>query len=651
MLPTLLQQTIHLSRYARWRDDVGRRETWDETVARYLTFFHGFLRDTMGFDLDQDTVSRVGGEILTLGAMPSMRALMTAGKALERDHIAGYNCSYRPINTINSFDEILYILMCGTGVGFSVERQYVNKLPAVPAKLIRDPDNVIAVADSKNGWAVALRLLLTALYGGVIPSWDVSKVRPAGARLKTMGGRASGPAPLVDLFEFVVRIFEGAKGRKLTSVECHDLACKVGDCVVVGGVRRSALISLSNLSDQRMRDAKMGEWWNTAPWRRLSNNSICYTEKPEVGQFMSEWLSLYESKSGERGIFNREAARLQAMKYGRRRGYWDQNTAGDSFDECDHPIDFGTNPCSEIILRPMQFCNLTEVVARADDDFESLRRKVEVATILGTWQSCLTNFRHLGKKWKENCEEERLLGVSITGIMDCPLINGSRPKGDTAEVLHDLREYARIVNAEWASELGIPESTAITCVKPSGTVSLLVNSPAGIHTRYGRYIVRRVRMDIKDPMAQMMRDAGIPCEPEAMAPDSVLVFSFPVAAPESAITRNDRTAIEELEHWKLIQDHWCEHKPSVTINVREHEWPEVGGWVYRHFDQMSGVSFLPHSDHVYKQAPNEEITEDQFNELAEAMPVVDWEGLRMYEGDDHTTGSQELACVGGACEI
>jgi len=566
--------------------------------------------------------------------MPSMRAMMTAGEALERDNVAGYNCSYLPVDDPKSFDEAMYLLLCGTGVGFSVESKYVSKLPDVPDKMF-DSDTVISVSDSKAGWAKAFRQVIAMLYAGEVPKWDVSKVRPAGARLKTFGGRASGPAPLVDLFKFTISKFKGASGRKLSSLECHDIMCKVGEVVVVGGVRRSAMISLSDLSDDRMRHAKAGQWWEREGQRALSNNSAAYNVKPTVGEFMSEWVSLYQSYSGERGIFNREAAKLQAAKYGRRDG----------------SIDYGTNPCSEIILRPYQFCNLSEIVARADDTRDSLLRKVRLATILGTFQSTLTDFPYLRKIWQRNTEEERLLGVSITGILDCPIINNV-DDATLPEYLDSLRRTTNEVNEEYANALGIPKSASITCVKPSGTVSQLVDSASGIHARHSEYYIRTVRGDNKDPLTQFMKDAGIPSEPCVMKPGTTTVFSFPQKSPDGAITRNDMTAIEQLELWKTYQRHWCEHKPSVTVTVKDKEWIEVGAWVFKHFDEVSGISFLPHSDHSYKQAPYQECDKATYDAMIAKMPqVIDWTDLRFYESEDATSGSQTLACSGNSCEI
>jgi ribonucleoside-diphosphate reductase alpha chain len=558
--------------------------------------------------------------------------MMTAGPALDRDNTAGYNCSYLPVDDPKSFDEAMYILLCGTGVGFSVERQYVTKLPEIPELFYSD--TTVVVKDSKEGWAKAFRQVLALLWAGEIPKWDISRVRPAGARLKVFGGRASGPAPLVELFNFAITTFKNAQGRKLTSIECHDLMCFIGQVVVVGGVRRSAMISLSNLSDDRMRHAKSGQWWETAAWRALANNSVSYTEKPDMETFMREWQALVESKSGERGVFNRQASKNQAKKYKRR----------------DPNYEFGTNPCSEIILRPYQFCNLTEVVIRATDTLADLERKVRIATILGTIQSSLTNFPYLRKVWSKNTEEERLLGVSLTGIMDNP-ITTSENKGLEKTLAH-LRGVAVNTNAELADTLGIPHSTAITCVKPSGTVSQLVDSASGIHARHSAYYIRTVRGDNKDPLTQFMKDQGIPNEPCVMKGDTTTVFSFPVKSPRKSITRNDMTAIEQLETWLLYQRHWCEHKPSVTISVRDDEWMEVGAFVYKHFDEMSGVSFLPHSDHTYQQAPYQDVDKDAYSVLLKSMPKkIDWAGLSEYEKDDNTAAMQTMACTGDACEI
>lgn len=629
-LPTDYQSFIHKSRYARWIQEENRREDWEETVQRYID---NVVVNAEVPGLSDKKIQEIKDAILNLDVMPSMRAMMTAGPALARDNTCAYNCSYLPVDDPKSFDEAMFILLCGTGVGFSVERQYVTKLPEVPDELFSSETTVV-VRDSKEGWAKALRQVLALLWSGEIPKWDVSAVRPAGARLKTFGGRASGPAPLIDLFNFAVDTFKRAQGRKLNSLECHDLMCKIGEVVVVGGVRRSAMISLSNLQDDRLRHAKSGNWWESNSQRALANNSVSYTEKPDMETFMREWLALIESKSGERGIFNRQASANQAAKNGRR----------------DPNHEWGTNPCSEIILRPYQFCNLTEVVVRPTDSEESLKRKVEIATILGTIQSSYTRFPYLRKIWQRNTEEERLLGVSMTGIMDNPLT--STLSDATANLLDTLREHSVKVNKKWADAMGINQSVAIGCVKPSGTVSQLVDSASGIHARHSDYYIRTVRNDNKDPLTQFMIDMGIPNEPCVMKGDTTTVFSFPQKAPNKAITRNDMTAIEQLELWLMYQRSWCEHKPSVTITVRDEEWLDVGAFVYRHFDEMSGVSFLPHSDHTYQQAPYQDCDKETYQEFAKKMPKdIDWSRLAEWESEDHTKGSQELACTGGACEI
>jgi len=629
-LPTQYQEFIYKSRYSRWIEAENRRESWDETVKRYFDFFEEHLAENQNYKLEPELRSELENAVLNLEIMPSMRALMTAGEALRRDNTAGYNCSYVAINNIRAFDEVLYILMCGTGVGFSVERQYVEKLPTI-AEQFTNSETVIIVQDSKTGWAKAYRELVSLLVGGQIPKWDVSKVRAAGARLKTFGGRASGPRPLVDLFQFTVDTFKRAAGRKLTSIECHDVVCKIAEIVVVGGVRRSALISLSNLTDERMRDAKSGAWWEQNPQRALANNSVAYKEKPEIGTFMEEWISLYKSKSGERGIFNRDACKKTVAKLGDRR---------------DNSYDFGTNPCSEIILRDREFCNLTEVVIRSDDTIESIKRKVRLASILGTFQASLTNFPYLSSGWKKNCEEEALLGVSMTGILDNAFTRKPDPK-----ILEEFKQIAIDTNKALAAEIGINPAAAITCVKPSGTVSQLTDAASGIHPRHSEYYIRTVRADQKDPLCKMMVDMGFPHEPCVMKPDHTMVFSFPMKA-EGSITRNDLTAIEHLELWLTYQRHWCEHKPSITVTVKEHEWMEVGAWVYNHFDEISGISFLPHSDHTYRQAPYQECTKAECVALDEQMPKnVDWSKLSEYEKEDKTAGSQSYACSANGCEL
>ena len=621
------QQFIHKSRYARWLESEGRRETWRETVQRYIDFFI----DREQLDKDSTETQEIYNAIYNLEVMPSMRCMMTAGEALKRDNVAGFNCSYLHIDHVRAFDELMYVLMCGTGVGFSVERNFINQLPEV-AESMHATDTTIVVADSKMGWASAYRELISLLYSGKVPKWDMRKVRPAGARLKTFGGRASGPEPLHDLFVFTVAVFRKAHGRKLTSIECHDICCKIADIVVVGGVRRSALISLSNLSDQRMAKAKAGQWWENEGQRRLANNSVAYTEKPDFSAFISEMQTLYESKCGERGIFSRVAAKKIAERNGRR----------------DPAHNFGTNPCSEIILRSNQFCNLSEVVVREDDDLTSLKKKVKIATIIGTLQSTLTDFRYLRVRWKRNTEEEALLGVSLTGIMDSPLTNGKEM--GLRERLDIFRKVAVDTNKKYADLLNIPPSTAITCVKPSGTVSQLCDSASGIHARHSQYYIRTVRGDNKDPLTQFMIDQGVPNEPEINKPNEVTVFSFPIKSPEGSVTRDQMSAIEQLEMWRIYQEHWCEHKPSVTVTVREGEWLEVGAFVFKHFVDMSGVSFLPHSDHVYQQAPYQECSEFEYNDMLSKMPPkIKWADLK--EQTDTTAGSQSLACSGDSCEL
>ena len=618
------QKYIFKSRYARYLEKEDRREEWEETVQRYIDFF---TERAKGLSLEE-----VKEAILNYEVMPSMRSLMTAGKALERDNVCGYNCSYVAVDSPRVFDEILYILCCGTGVGFSVERQYVNKLPEVAEDFVNSSSSII-VEDSKIGWATALRELIALLYAGKIPNVDYSKIRPAGAVLKTMGGRASGPEPLKDLFNFTTALFKKAKGRKLSSVECHDLVCKIADIVVVGGVRRSALISLSNLTDERMRNAKSGAWWENDGQRALANNSVAYTEKPDIGIFMKEWSALYESKSGERGLFNRVAAKKQAISSGRR----------------DPEYDFGTNPCGEILLRSGGFCNLSEVVARPDDTLDDLKRKVRIATLIGTLQSTLISFRYLRAIWKKNAEEERLLGVSITGIMDHPVLNGSKGYTELFEYLSVLKEESISANAEYADTLGIERSAAITCVKPSGTVSQLVDAASGIHPRYEPYYIRTVRADVKDPLAIFLQKQGVPCEPDVMKPHVGLVFSFPMKAPEVAVFRNDVTALDQLEHYLIWKEAYCEHNPSITVYVKEEEWLDVGAWVYKNFDRIGGVSFLPHSDHTYKQAPYQQITQEEYEKLSSEFPAIDWDSFK--EKGDNTTSTRELACVAGVCEI
>ena len=645
-LPTQYQQFIHLSRYARWDYDKKRRETWGETVNRYFDFFQEHLKEMCDYNLENGELEKLKDEVMSLNVMPSMRCLMTAGDALRKENVAGYNCSYIKIDSPRSFDEILYVLMNGTGVGFSVETEHITHLPRV-AEEFHPTDTTIVVADSKLGWAKAFKELLSLLWTGQIPKWDLSKVREAGKPLKTFGGRASGPEPLDDLFKFSTSIFKDAAGRKLKPVEAHDIVCKIAEIVVVGGVRRSALISLSDLNDREMRFAKSGEWWKVNVQRALANNSVNYKEKPDSGTFMREWLSLYDSKSGERGIYNGESAMKQVASLNEK----EKDGKGQFVLRREPKSDFGTNPCSEIILRSREFCNLSEVVVRGHDTPQSLVKKVRVATILGTLQSTLTNFKYLTKEWERNCAEERLLGVSLTGILDNKFTNGT--EDGLEKLLDKLRTVSVETNKEWSDKLGIPRSAAITCVKPSGTVSQLVDSASGIHARHNPYYIRTVRADNKDPLCKMMKDAGFPNEPDVTKPEHTTVFSFPMQSPEGAICRKDMTAIEQLELWNKYQKYWCEHKPSVTISVKENEWMGVGSWVWDNFDSISGISFLPFSDHTYRQAPYQDCSKVEYEELLKKIPQqVDWKDLSKYEKQDYTAGSQELACsADGGCEV
>ena len=631
-LPTQYQQFIHLSRYSRWNYDEKRRETWEETVDRYLKFFYEHLQENYNYELKDEDMADLRGAILNLEVMPSMRCLMTAGPALKKENVAGYNCSYIHIDSLRSFDEILYVLMNGTGIGFSVERKHIEKIPPLPHEF-HDTDTTIMVSDSKLGWAKAFKELMSLLWSGLVPKWDLSNVRPAGSILKTFGGRASGPEPLENLFEFVVDLTRSACGRQLKPIECHDIVCKVAEIVVVGGVRRSALLSLSDIDDDEMRYAKSGEWWRDNPQRALANNSANYHETPNTGTFLREWTSLYESKSGERGIFSSKASASQAKR------------SSDRLVQPETHV-FGTNPCSEIILRSREFCNLSEVVIRSDDKMSDIGRKVKLATMLGTIQSTLTNFKYLTREWSKNCEEERLLGVSLTGIMDNKLTANPKPSE-----LESLRDIAIQTNIALAEKIGVNPSASITCVKPSGTVSQLVDSASGIHSRHSPYYIRRVRMDSKDPLTSYMQDLEWAWEPDVTKPNDTVVFSFPIQSPKGCITRNDRSAISQLETWKVYQEHWCQHKPSITITVREEEWLDVGAWVLSNFDIMSGVSFLPHSDHIYKQAPYEDCDKKEYKELGHIICEAHWEDLSQYEEEDYTVSSQELACVAGACEI
>ncbi len=634
-LPTQYQQYIHLSRYSRWDYNNKRRETWEETVGRYFDFFKKHLENNCNYSVSSITLQELKKAVLSLEIMPSMRCLMTAGEALEKENIAGYNCAYLHIDHPRAFDEVLYVLMNGTGVGFSVEARHIDKLPSIPDEM-HPTDTCILVRDSKLGWAKAYRELISLLYVGVIPEWDLSKVRPAGSPLKTFGGRASGPDPLNNLFKFTVQSFQKAGGRKLKPIECHDIICKIAEIVVVGGVRRSALISLSDLGDDQMRSAKSGRWWEEHPQRALANNSANYHHKPDVGTFLQEWKSLYDSKSGERGIFSSTNAKKKTLELGGRREERD---------------DYGTNPCSEIILRSQEFCNLSEVVVRFDDKEEDLKRKVKLATTLGTWQSTLINFRYLRNEWKVNCEEERLLGVSLTGIMDNNRLNGVSESSNLPTLLDSLKRECIKTNKEWSKKLNINSSSAITCVKPSGTVSQLVDSASGIHARHSKFYIRTVRSDTTDPIGKYMTEAGVPSEPDVTNPSNVTIFSFPIKSPKKATTRDNISAIQQLKLWEIYAKYWCEHKPSCTVTVKESEWPEVGAFVFDNFDSISGISFLPYSDHVYQQAPYQECTEQEYKDLLKKIPKLDWSTLSKYEEIDMTISSQELACTGNTCEI
>jgi len=640
-LPTLYQSFIHLSRYSRWLEDKGRREFWYETVTRYMDFFSEHLEEKQNYKLPKNIHNEIKDAILNLEVVGSMRALMTAGEALKRDNLASFNCSAISADKIRCFDEMLYVLLNGVGVGFSVERQFVQKLPTI-AEEFNDTNTTIVVADSKGGWAKAYKELISLLLAGQVPKWDMSHIRPAGARLKTFGGRSSGPVPLDELFRFTIQIFKDSTGRKLTSFEVHKLFCKIADVVVVGGVRRASLISLSNLSDMRMRHAKHGNWWLENPELALSNNSVCYTEKPDIGVFMEEWLALHNSKSGERGIFNRQSA-IETIKNINERAGEERRSIKE---------EYLTNPCAEILLRSRSCCNLSEVIVRSNDTIKELKEKIRIATILGTFQASLTDFKYISSKWSENCKEEALLGVSMTGIMDNSLTNGSQGKEKLIKLLNELRDYATEVNKEWSKKIGINQAAAITCVKPSGNVSQLVNSSSGIHARHSEYYIRTVRVSKRDPIAQFMISKGFPYEYDNTKPDSTVIFKFPVKSPKGCITRTDKTAIEQLELWMIYKEHYCDHNPSTTINVKEKEWLDVGAWVWRHFNKISGVAFLPFSEHSYKQAPYQECNKEEYNELNKIMPKdINWGGISEFETTDMTEGSQQLACVSGSCEI
>lgn len=648
MKPNDYQRLIHATRYARWLDDEGRRETWEETCRRYVDFWVG--RD----QLKQSEADELYKDIVSMRSVPSMRAMWSAGPALEQHQMASYNCSYVALDHPRAFDEMLYILCCGTGVGFSCEDKFVSKLPEI-AEDFHPTDTVIKVHDSKIGWAKAFKQLLAMLWQGEVPQWDVSAVRPAGARLKTFGGRASGPQPLVDLFVFATGMFTNAAGRRLTSIEAHDLACKVGDIVVVGGVRRSALISLSTPVDDYMREAKSGRWFETHPHRALANNSACYNHKPEFPLFLKEVQSLYTSFSGERGFFSREAAKKIAARNGRR----------------DPNHDFGTNPCSEIILRSAGVCNLSEVIIREGDSLATLKKKVETATIFGTLQATLNDFRYVRSIWKKNTEE-RLLGVSLTGIMDHKVMAGLEGDEKLTKWLNELRDHAIEVNKKWARRLGIEQSAAITCVKPSGTVSQLCDTASGIHPRFSPYYVRTVRQDDKDPITDFLRPYSYN-EPAIGKEGNTTVFHFFQKAPEGAVCVEDVGAMEQLRLWKIYQDEWCEHKPSITVYYTPDEFMHVAAWMWDNFDSLSGISLLPYDGGTYQQAPYQQITKEQFEAGVVEQRKLIWDGTalvpddsivlpditrelpidwsKLVESEDVTVGAQTLACTGNACEL
>lgn len=623
---TPFQSFIFISRYSRWLPSHNRRESWDECVDRWWNYF----TDKVPTLAERPDVKEA---ILNLEVLPSMRSLMTAGIALDHDNTCLYNCSYLPIESVDSFAELFVILMNGTGTGYSVERQYTDKLPTVANKIVKNFDKVIVVEDSKEGWGNALKTLFNDLYSGKHPKWDLSKVRPSGARLKTFGGRASGPAPLDNLFKFLVKVFYNAQGRKLSALECHDTCCAIANAVIVGGVRRSAMISLSDLGDREIAMCKSGAWWEQAGFRSYANNSAVYRGKPPMGQFLEEWTSLYNSHSGERGMINRRALQEQAVKWGREKN-----------------CEYGTNPCAEIILKPFEFCNLSTVVVRTDDTAASLKKKVELATIIGTVQSTFVKFPYLRPEWKKNCEEERLLGVSMTGIFDNKLTSGLEGKPKLVRLLENLRDHATATNLKWAEKLGINPSKSITCVKPEGTTSCLVDSASGLHPRYADYYFRRIRLDKKDPLYNLMKDQGVPCEDDVINPTSTAVFTFAMKAPRGTVTTEDLRALDHLDLWKTYQEHYCHHKPSVTVNYKDSEFLEVGNWLWENFDMATGIAFLPGGDnHTYAQAPFEQI--DSATYAAHPKVKVNFNDLMKYESEDNTEVGKEFACSAGGCQI
>ena len=624
-----LGEFIYYRTYSRWIDDEGRRETWVETVDRYINF----MRENLGKRLSDKEYSEVRQAILSHEAMPSMRLLQFAGKAARTTNVCAYNCSFIAPTKLEDFAEIMYISMCGTGAGFSVESQYIQQLPVIKRQSGK-LRHVHVIDDSKEGWCDALTLGLKTWYAGEDVQFDYSRLRPAGARLKTMGGKSSGPDPLRELLTFARATVLKRQGRRLTNLDAHDIICKIGEIVVAGGVRRSALISLSDLDDVEMRDAKKGQFYITEPQRSLANNSAVYNEKPGAEEFMREWLALMESHSGERGIFNRG---------GLRETFPERRTK-----MLEERIDtIGTNPCGEILLQPKQFCNLSEIVARAEDTPGSLMRKMKIATLLGTYQSTLTNFPYLSREWKEHCEEERLLGVSITGQWDSPAVR--KP-----EMLKKLRDAAVVYNREYAKRFTVSPSTCITCTKPSGTLSQMVDCASGMHPRHAPYYIRRVRIASTDALFQMLRDQGVPYHPEVgqnMETATTFVIDFPVKAPDAAIFRDQVPALELLEYWKDVKENYTEHNPSVTISVGDDEWLKTGNWVYENWKIVGGLSFLPRSNHVYKLAPYEEIDEKAYHELLERFAHVDFSKIVTYEREDGTENKRELACASGTCEV
>ncbi len=625
-----LSEFVYYTTYSRWLPEKGRRETWLETIDRYL----GFMRDNLGDKLSEAEYGEIREYMLHMRAMGSMRLLWSAGKAAKKSNIAGYNCAFIAPSKWQDFAEIMFILMNGTGIGFSVEHQTVEQLPMIKKQTGEAPLK-FTIPDSREGWCDAFAIGLKTWAEGKDIVYDYSQIRPQGARLATMGGRASGPAPLKSLLDFTRERMLARQGRRLSTVDAHDIICKTGEVIVAGGVRRAALISLSDLDDQGMREAKNGQFWNTQPQRAMANNSSIYNEKPSVPEFLDEWVNLVKSGTGERGIFNR--GQLKSQLPARR---WKIFQKG---------VDTaGTNPCGEIVLQSKQFCNLSEVVARPDDTEESLLEKVRIATILGTYQATLTHFPYLSKEWRQNCEEEALLGVSVTGQWDL------KPSLRNAQTFRKMREVAIETNRKYAARFGINPSTCITTTKPSGNGSQLFDSSSGLHPRHAPYYIRRVRIENHNPLFKMLREMGVPHHPEVgqtAESATTFVLEFPVAAPKGSVYKDDLTAIQQLEYWKLLKENYTEHNPSATISVSDDEWLEVANWVYANWDLVGGLSFLPRSNHVYRLAPYEAITKEHYEELVKNFPVIDFSKIVLFEFDDETKGSKELACVSGTCEV